>query len=238
MPVYNAASTVFRAIDSVLKQTYTNFTLYVINDCSADNSYELISERYHNEPRLKLLSNSNNLGAAKTRNVALQFCQYSYVFFIDSDDEWNAEKIAVQMSYMISSDVKLCATSYNYVNNNGSFIINYNQTLLTQEDFLKKKTRVCLSTVGFFNKEFYFSDIGHEDFLFLNSLFSEYGTCFYVNKVLASYYVLQDSLSSDKIKSACWHFKIIAKLFGWNVPKVIYYMYFYVFNAFKIRLGK
>lgn len=97
MPVYKGEKHLATAIDSVLTQTYGDFELIVVNDCSPDRSEEII-RRYAGDPRVKVLRNATNLGVAASRNRALVEAAGQYVTFLDQDDIWVPEKIAIQVS--------------------------------------------------------------------------------------------------------------------------------------------
>ena len=74
MPLYNKEKFVERAIDSILNQTFQNFVLYIINDCSTDNSLKKI-KKYLDNPKIKLINNQTNMGAYYSRNVGLQLLE-------------------------------------------------------------------------------------------------------------------------------------------------------------------
>lgn len=85
MPVYNAEKYVEQSIKSVLNQTFTNFELIIIDDCSKDNSYS-ICQKFEKDKRIILKKNSNNLGVADTRNYGICLAKGFYITFLDADD--------------------------------------------------------------------------------------------------------------------------------------------------------
>ena len=113
MPSYNTAKYIRDSIDSVLCQTYENWELIIIDDCSPDNSNEII-ESYH-DSRIRLLKNSSNVGAALSRNYGLREAKGRYIAFIDSDDIWVKEKLQKQLAFIkensyafVFSDYRIC----------------------------------------------------------------------------------------------------------------------------------
>lgn len=88
MPVYNRVGIVERAIDSVLNQTYTNFELLIIDDGSTDGTRELLQNIHDN--RIKLIFSKTNKGASAARNIGLNKCSGEYIFYLDSDNEWDS----------------------------------------------------------------------------------------------------------------------------------------------------
>lgn len=85
MPVYNAEKYIEQSINSVLDQTFTNFELIIIDDCSKDSSYS-ICQKFKKDKRIILKRNCNNLGVADTRNYGICLAKGFYITFIDADD--------------------------------------------------------------------------------------------------------------------------------------------------------
>ncbi|MDY5213708.1 MAG: glycosyltransferase [Megasphaera elsdenii] len=100
MPVYNAEKYVEAAVESVLQQSYTDFELLLVDDCSADSSYSVCQELAKKDGRIKLLRTPQNGGAAVARNFAFQHIQGKYLTFIDSDDIIEPNLLSVAYSYV------------------------------------------------------------------------------------------------------------------------------------------
>ena len=86
MPSYNYASYIREAIESVIKQTYTNWELIIIDDASTDSSLGIIKEYLRKDPRIKLVINEKNLGLAKTLKKGISFAESSWIAFLECDD--------------------------------------------------------------------------------------------------------------------------------------------------------
>lgn len=86
MPVYNVEKYLYAAVQSILKQNFTNFELILVDDCSTDSSYRLCQKLAEIDNRVVLLQNEINKGAAGARNTALPYVKGTYITFIDSDD--------------------------------------------------------------------------------------------------------------------------------------------------------
>lgn len=112
MPMYNARQTVLRAVQSVMNQTWPDWHLYLINDKSTDDSLALVRE-HCNDPRITILDNEVNLGAAETRNVGLRAAKEEIIAFLDSDDEWHVDKLAQQAAAIAAGD-DFVITEYHY----------------------------------------------------------------------------------------------------------------------------
>lgn len=111
MPSYNTAKFIDETVSSVLKQTYTNWELIIVDDCSTDNTDEVI-EKYRSDPRIKYLKNEKNSGAAITRNYALREAKGRWIAFLDSDDLWTKDKLEKQISFMEDNGYSFSYTNY------------------------------------------------------------------------------------------------------------------------------
>lgn len=88
MPVYNVEKYVSQAIESVLSQSYRDFELIIVNDCSPDNSLSICESYAKKDKRIRIISLSQNGGLSNARNVGMQSMRGDYVLFLDSDDWW------------------------------------------------------------------------------------------------------------------------------------------------------
>ena len=100
LPTYNRSHILGKAIESVRIQTYDNFELIIVDDCSTDETEQMIYA--YEDPRLKYIRNDKNLGAAGSRNRGADVATGEYIAFVDSDTEWFADKLEKQMELIIS----------------------------------------------------------------------------------------------------------------------------------------
>lgn len=116
MPSYNTAEFIKETIESVLHQTYQNFEIIIVDDCSTDNTDEVVSSI--KDERIKYLKNEKNSGAAISRNRALREAKGEWIAFLDSDDVWLPEKLEKQISFMKKNGYKFSYTAYEEMNEN------------------------------------------------------------------------------------------------------------------------
>ena len=110
MPSFNTGEYIAASIESVLEQTYSNWELLIVDDCSADNTTEVIG-RYQ-DPRIILLKNKTNSGAALSRNYALREAKGRWIAFLDSDDTWEPKKLEKQLRFMQENGYAFTFTDY------------------------------------------------------------------------------------------------------------------------------
>lgn len=110
MPSYNTAMYIKETIHSVINQTYQNWELIIVDDCSDDNTDEVVESI--GEKRIKYLKNQKNCGAAISRNRALKEAKGKWIAFLDSDDLWNPDKLEKQMAFMKKNNYHFSYTNY------------------------------------------------------------------------------------------------------------------------------
>jgi glycosyltransferase involved in cell wall biosynthesis len=120
-PSYNTAKFILETIESVVAQTYSNWEMIIVDDCSTDNSVEII-ENYiqkNNENRIRLFVNQKNSGAALSRNLALREAKGRWIAFLDSDDLWLPSKLCEQIAFMEEYNYHFSYTQYCEIDENG-----------------------------------------------------------------------------------------------------------------------
>lgn len=98
MPTYNCGRFIKESIDSVLSQTFTNWELIIVDDCSNDDTQDIVHS--YIDPRIHYWQNEQNMGAALTRNKALRKAKGHYIAFLDADDLWLPTKLEQQIAFM------------------------------------------------------------------------------------------------------------------------------------------
>lgn len=110
MPSYNTAKYISQSIQSVINQTYQNFELIIVDDCSTDNTDEIV--KAFDDERIIYIKNDVNCGAALSRNRALRQAKGKWIAFLDSDDLWLPEKLEKQIAFMEKNNYKFTYTDY------------------------------------------------------------------------------------------------------------------------------
>ena len=110
MPSYNTGRFISETIESVLAQTYSNWELIIVDDCSKDNTDEVVAK--YTDPRIRYLKNEKNSGAAVSRNRALREAKGRWIAFLDSDDLWMPQKLEKQIAFMEAGGYAFSYTNY------------------------------------------------------------------------------------------------------------------------------
>ena len=115
MPSYNTANYIEASIESVRHQTYENWELLIVDDCSTDNTDEVVRP-FLSDRRIRYLKNEQNSGAAISRNRALREAKGKWIAFLDSDDLWMPEKLEKQVAFMEQNGYHFSYTNYEEIN--------------------------------------------------------------------------------------------------------------------------
>ena len=117
MPSYNTAKYIGETIKSVQAQTYENWELIIVDDCSTDNTDTAV-EPFLSDERIRYLKNSRNSGAAVSRNYALREAKGKWIAFLDSDDLWLPDKLEKQINFMLENGHHFSYTNYVEIDEN------------------------------------------------------------------------------------------------------------------------
>ncbi len=150
-PSYNSSRFITDTIKSVQEQTYSNWEILITDDCSTDNTVQIVQEMQKEDSRIKLFQNKTNSGAAFSRNNSISQASGNYIAFLDSDDLWLPKKLELQIALMEESG---CVLSYtNYYRFSDSFTeldmsrIVTSPSRLTYSQLLKTNYIGCLTAI-------------------------------------------------------------------------------------------
>lgn len=231
-PCHNSSRFISQTIDSVLAQTYQNWEMIIVDDCSTDNSVQIVEEYMKRDGRIKLIRLEKNTTQAVARNRAIGEAKGRYIAFLDSDDIWLPEKLEKQMNFMKEKDVSLCYSSYYLIDENGSdkgvFIAKENATYteLLKTCYIGNLTTIYDS--GKLGKQ-YMESVGHEDYTLWLKILKNGGVAKGISEPLAKYRLSSKSTSSNKIKAARWQWNIYRNVEGLSIPESLYYYTHYIY---------
>ncbi|MFS1008009.1 glycosyltransferase family 2 protein [Enterococcus casseliflavus] len=232
MPSYNSGLFIKESIDSVINQTYKNWELIIVDDCSNDNTVEIIRMFQLEDSRIKPIYLDNNKGAANARNIAIEKAEGDYIAFLDSDDIWNVDKLSEQINFMVSKDIDFSCTFYNKIDRNSNelgIVIEYPRTV-EYNQLLK----YCPgnSTVIYNSKKlgkYYVPKIKkRNDYLMWINIIKKAETLVCLEKCLGSHRVHTKSLSYDKKKLLKYHWEIYRKYENLTLSRSFFLLLFWI----------
>jgi teichuronic acid biosynthesis glycosyltransferase TuaG len=238
-PLYNAEAWIEETAQSIFNQTYQNWEWIIVNDCSKDNSLEVVQNLAKKDSRIRILSNEKNVRTAQTRNNGIRESKGKYLAFIDSDDIWHPQKLEKQVKFMQLTGAKLSYHAYRKfrggMENQGELIrvpekVNYN-------DLLKSNVIACLSamydTEALGKVEMPDGYKAREDYLtWLKILRTTNEYAHGINECLGYYRILQSSYSAQKKEMAILQWRLYREVEKLSLPRTVINFIFYALNGF------
>ena len=235
VPMYNAEKFIGKTIESVLAQTYQNWEMLIMNDVSTDNSLAIVSLYAKKNERIKIVNTEKNVGVVKGRNFLIDLASGKYIAFLDADDYWHNEKLEKQIKFMKEKNASISCTEYTRVKENEEKI---NDVIIKEEisynDMLKNNYLGCLTVMYDAEKigKRYFKELEkNEDYVLWLEIVKDVNTIYGLKENLAYYRVLDNSRSSNKVKTAKVRWEIYRKIEKLSLLKSIYYFLHYAIRA-------
>jgi teichuronic acid biosynthesis glycosyltransferase TuaG len=238
MPAYNCADFIAESIRSVLAQTYTNWELLIVDDCSTDKTAEVIAS--FDDPRIHYQRNTHNMRAAATRNEAIKIAKGRYIAFLDSDDLWLPDKLEKQIAFMEKNGYAFTFSNYRIIQENGTWTgkILHMPASLSYHQYLRNTIIGCLTVMvdvkqtGKFEEPRLYSAQDMAGWLqIMKRGFRAYG----LNEALSFYRLHRHTNTHNKFRAAMRIWRVYA-LEELNVFYAFYCWLGYAFHAIKKRL--
>lgn len=222
MPSYNTAEYISESIQSVLSQSYIDWELIIVDDCSTDNTDEVV-KLYLTDERIKYIKNDANSGAAVSRNRALREAKGKWLAFLDSDDLWMPDKLEKQIKYMEINSCHFSYTNYSEINTEGqkNGVTVTGPKRVTKTGMFNYCWLGCLTvmydaeTIGLIQ----IADIKKNNDYAMWLKVCKKADCYLLDEELALYRRgRQGSISTHSIKELIgWHYKLYKEAEGQNV---------------------
>lgn len=205
MPSWNTGIFIAESIQCVIDQTYKNWELLIVDDCSTDNTDDIVKP-FLADKRIKYYKNKKNCGAALTRNRAMREAQGEWIAFLDSDDLWTPDKLQFQLKFMKKNGFVFSYHEYEKIDEEGkplnAFVSGpkvvdkhrmYNYDYIGQLTMIYNAKHFGLIQIKDIKK--------NNDYAIRLQLFKKdkNAHCFLLKKNLAKYRVRKKSISHDKL---------------------------------------
>ncbi|QXP60680.1 glycosyltransferase family 2 protein [Olleya sp. HaHaR_3_96] len=240
-PLYNSEAFLEETITSVLNQSYSNWELLLVDDCSIDNTMVLANKYSANYSNIIVLKNQSNAGAAVSRNKGITEAKGVFVAFLDADDLWKPNKLEVQIKFMQANNCVVSYTSYEQIDEFSKPLHRLVKVLpeLSYNKFLK--TNYIGNLTGMYNA----SVIGEimapnlrkrQDWLLWLSAIKMSGKpALGISESLAYYRVRRDSISSNKLALLKHNYWVYKKGLRYSTLKSLYRMLIFIWEQFFVK---
>jgi len=221
-PVYNSEKFIGYTIDSIINQTYKNWELIVIDDCSSDQSVSIIEDYINSYTNIKLIKNTKNEGAAVSRNKGIMEAQGDYIAFLDADDLWKPEKLEKQLKHMKAQNSDVSFSSYELIDEHGNKlnkkvcalpILSYQKLL--KSNYIGNLTGIySLKTLGKITSP---NLRKRQDWLlWLSALKISVKPAYGIEESLAYYRIRKNSMSSNKYNLLKYNYRVYKNGLGYS----------------------
>ena len=240
-PTYNCGEFIAETIESVLSQTYTNWEMIIVDDCSTDDTESVVKEYTKRDSRIQYHKLERNSGAAVARTESMKLAEGEYMAFLDSDDLWYPNKLEKQILYMKENGYYFTCTKYEQIDEESKLLgkeikvvpkTDYNRLLLD--------CPVGNSTVMYDVKKMGKFEVPNikkrnDDALWLQMLKKEkyiYG----MDELLMKYRMRQNSISSNKMKLIKYHWQLYREIEHLSVLRSAFHIgYWCLIKVLKIK---
>ncbi len=207
VPVYNGEFYLEETIQSVINQSFQDWELLLIDDCSKDNSLEVIRRFQEKDQRIRLLLQGKNQGAAEARNRGVSEAKGRFIAYLDADDIWQSDKLQKELEFMKKMNAAFVFTGYEFADENGKGkgkVVRVPRTISYKEALVN--TTIFTSTVLFDTEKI------SKEFIKMPRIKSEDTACWWrilktgllaygLDENLVLYRRPKQSLSSNKVEA-------------------------------------
>lgn len=243
VPVYNAEGFLSDMIDSVRSQTYDNWELLLVNDCSTDGSDTLIKSYRKDDERIKLIRMKQNSGAALSRNAGTKEAKGRYLAFLDADDTWVKSKLEEQVAFMLEHGHAFTFTGYEFADEYGKSTGKRVSVppSITYEQALKNHiiwTSTVMIDLGQVHKEVCLMPNVRrgQDAATWWQILRTTGKAYGINTTLSYYRRTNSSLSANKLKAMKRTWYLFTEVEKLSFAQSAYNFIWYGYNAVKKRV--
>lgn len=228
-PTYNCAEFITRTIESVQAQTYQNWEMIIVDDCSQDNTKELVEKYMKDDSRIKYHLLEINSGAAVARTTAMQLANGSYMAFLDSDDIWVSDKLDRQIKWMIDNGHAFSCTAYEQIDEHDKPLGKVIKTVKkTDYNRLLLDCPVGNSTVIYDVEKMGKFEVPNirkrnDDALWLQMLKKE-KYIWGMPDVLMKYRIRRNSISSNKFRVIKYHWILYREIEHLSIPRSVFHI--------------
>lgn len=241
IPVYNAERFIEAAVESVVKQTFQNWEILLIDDGSTDASGALLDKMAQQDKRIRVFHLESG-SAAKARNAGTGQAKGQYLAFLDADDLWEKDKLEKEVAFLKEKEAAFVFSGYEFADENGKGtgkVVHVPQQLRYKEAL--KNTTIFTSTVLFDMEKtgrelLYMPEMKSEDTALWWKVLRQGYTAWGLDENLVKYRRSGKTLSSNKLEAVRRIWNLYRKAEGLSVLASLYYFIFWGFHAVARRI--
>ena len=237
IPVYNAENFIETTLRSVVNQTIKDIEIICVNDCSKDNSVNIIKKLQQEDSRIILIENETNQKVSQTRNNGIKNAKSEWIALLDADDMWEPTFLEKVLAKRDEKNAKIVVSSESFMDNDG---VRLQGAFIVKEEILYKNIlkQNCIScSAVLVKKELllenpFYADEVHEDYLCWLTILKKIGVAYGVQEALSVRRLTTGSKSRNKFKALKMSYKTYKK-HGLGLFKRLFYTFCNGINGLK-----
>ncbi|MBI9100221.1 MAG: glycosyltransferase family 2 protein [Spirochaetaceae bacterium] len=234
-PIYNGADFIEDTALCLAKQTFTDYEWVVIDDCSTDDTKEVLQRLSDNDKRIKLVFLQKNSGPIVARNKGMDDASGRFIAFLDADDIWVPEKLEKQLAFMEENQTALSFTSFRKIDLEGNITSRFRIPVPRKVNYAKLIESNCIpASSAMFDREIVgemrqdsSKIISKDDFFFWLEMLKVCHTAMGMKEDLFRLRIHKKSITNDKLEMARRHWKMYREVFHFSVLKSLRYYIIY-----------
>jgi glycosyltransferase involved in cell wall biosynthesis len=212
-PTFNSAKFITETIKSVQNQTYANWEMIIVDDCSSDETFEIVEQLSQRDTRIKCFKQEKNAGAGVARSKAVNQAKGNYIAFLDADDLWKPQKLEKQLRFMVANQLHFTFSFYECMDEEGVLL---NKLITAPRKLSYRQLFFCnyvgnltgIYDAGFFGKISISNIRKRQDWIMWLTILKQTKIAFPVPENLAIYRIRKNSISSSKVELIKHNYKV------------------------------
>lgn len=239
-PCFNSEKFIAEAIRSVQNQSYQNWEMIIVDDCSSDKTASIIAEFVEQDRRIHFLQLEKNSGTGIARNKALTKSEGDYIAFLDADDLWKPTKLEKQINFLMTNDLPFTFSFYDCIDEQGKSL---NKRVGAPQNLSYRQLFFCNyvgNLTGIYNVK-YFGKIAissirkRQDWMLWLTILKKVKTAEPIAESLAFYRIRENSISASKLDLLKHNFAVYRSFHGFNLVFAFTCMIGFLFTQLIIK---
>ena len=220
-PSFNSEKFITETIQSVQNQTYQNWEMIIVDDCSSDKTVSIVTEMAQQDNRIQLFQLEKNSGTGIARNTALTKTKGNYIAFLDADDLWKPQKLEIQIDFLKTNNLPFTFSFYDCINEEGKLL---NKRVEAPQNLSYRQLFFCnyvgnltgIYDVNYFGKIAISSIRKRQDWMLWLTILKKIKTAQAIPESLAFYRIRENSISASKFDLVKHNFAVYRTYHGFN----------------------
>ena len=239
-PSFNSEKFIAGTIQSVQNQTYLNWEMIIVDDCSTDKTVSIAQYSANNDNRIKVYALDKNSGTGIARNTGLEKASGKYIAFLDADDLWKPNKLEIQITFLRNNNLPFTFSYYDCINEQGTEL---NKRVEAPRNLSYRQLFFCnyvgnltgIYDVNYFGKIAISSIRKRQDWMLWLTILKKVKSAKPIPRSLAFYRIRENSISASKVNLLKHNFTVYRRFHGFNLVLSLLCMTGFLFTQLLIK---